>query len=161
MDGEQLYYTISQMSMGDKKIFIATLTEAQKLAYKRYGNRMRQAKYNEKPENKQKLSDHRKEYISKARKEKPEVFKEQNVKDVRAFREREQKKLNEINNKMNAVDTLTGAIKAMKARKEFKTLKDAKEKQAKTTAEDEFKKKRREYMRKYRAEQKKKSEAKK
>ncbi len=61
MDGEQLYYTISQMNMGDKKVFLATLTEAQKLAYNRYGYRMRQARFNEKPENKEKLNEHRKE----------------------------------------------------------------------------------------------------
>ena len=33
MNGEQLYFTISQMNLKDRKVYLATLTDAQKLAY--------------------------------------------------------------------------------------------------------------------------------
>lgn len=168
MNGEQLYFTISQMTIGDRKIYLKTLTDNQRLLYTRYSNKMRQQKFNENPANKQKLNDHRKEYIATQRKEKPEEFKQKNIKDVKAFREREKAKLNEIEAKLKANETLTKHIKAVNARKEIIVLK------AKKTNEDvkdilnsiidtipkqaDLKKKR-EYMREYRA--KKKAEAKK
>ena len=87
-------------------------------------------------------------------------MREQNIKDVRAFRERERATEEAILKKEKSKTTLTDAIKAYKARKELKTLKTAKAtakpKEKKTKAErtaDTLAKKR-EYMRKYRAEQK-------
>jgi hypothetical protein len=100
VNGEQLYFTISQMTLQDKKIYLATLTEQQRTLYKKYGNKMRQQRYNEKPENKEKLNEHRRQYIAKQREEKPEEFKKQNIKDVKAFREREKLKLEEIETKL-------------------------------------------------------------
>ena len=163
MNGEQLYFTISQMTIGDRKIYLKTLTDNQRLLYTRYSNKMRQQKFNENKDNKDKYNEKRREYISTQRKEKPEEFKQKNIKDVRAFREREKAKLNEIQAKLNATETLTNAIRVRKAKKEVITLK------AKQTndivknvlnciidtipKEAELKKKR-EYMRAYRAKRK-------
>ena len=149
--------------MGDKKIFLATLTDAQKLAYKRYSGKMRQQKFNENPANKQKLNDHRKIYIAEKRKEKPEVFKQQNIKDVKAFREREKAKLNEIEAKLKATEILTNAIRVRNAKKEVITLKAKKANEdvkeilndiIGTIPKQAELKKKREYMRAYRAKRK-------
>ena len=61
---------------------------------------MRQQIYNEKPENKEKLNEHRRQYIVKYREQNPEEFKKQNIKDMKAFREREKLKLEEIETKL-------------------------------------------------------------
>ena len=126
MDGEQLYFTLSQMNLKDKKAMLATLTENQKLLYKRYSNKIRQQRFNEKPENKEKLNEHRKLYIAEKRKENPVLFQQNNIKDVKAFREREKAKLKEINDKLKANEILTNAIKSRKAKKELINLKEAK-----------------------------------
>jgi hypothetical protein len=55
-----------------------------------------------------------------------EEFRKQNIKDVKAFREREKTKLNEIQAKVKATNTLTDAIKARKARAEMRSLKSSK-----------------------------------
>ena len=102
MNGEQLYYTLSNMDLKDKRAFLATLSDNDKLLYKRHSNKVRQQKYNEKPENKASLNAHRKEYIAKQRLQKPEEFRKQNIKDVKAFREREKAKLNDIQAKVKA-----------------------------------------------------------
>ena len=170
MNGEQLYFTLSQMNIKDRKATLATLTENQKVLYKKYSNKMRQQRFNEKPENKEKLNEHRKIYIAEKRKENPILFQEKNNKDVRAFREREKAKLKEINDKLKANNIITDAIKVRKAKKELIILKD--EKQAKEKQEniniikdvlfnivdnipvEAQRKKNREYMRKYRAKKK-------
>jgi hypothetical protein len=79
MNGEQLYYTLSNMDLKDKRAFLATLNDNDKLLYKRHSNKVRQQKYNEKPENKASLNAHRKEYIAKQRLQKPEEFRKQNI----------------------------------------------------------------------------------
>jgi hypothetical protein len=167
MNGEQLYFTISQMTIGDRKIYLKTLTDNQRLLYTRYSNKMRQQKFNENPANKQKLNDHRKEYIATQRKEKPEEFKQKNIKDVKAFREREKAKLNEIEAKLKATETFTKHIKAVNARKEVIVLKAKKTNEdvkdilndiIETIPKQADLKKKRLYMREYRA--KKKAEGK-
>jgi hypothetical protein len=126
MNGEQLYYTLSNMDLKDKRAFLATLSDNDKLLYKRHSNKVRQQKFNEKPENKSALNAHRKEYIAKQRLQKLDEFRKQNIKDVKAFREREKTKLNEIQAKVKATNTLTDAIKARKARAEMRSLKSTK-----------------------------------
>lgn len=116
--------------------------------YKRYGNKLRQQKYNEKPENKEKLNEHRRQYIAKQRKEKPEEFKKQNIKDVKAFREREKAKLEEIDEK----------IKKQEKEKTAEELNEIVYDIIETIPKQEDLKKKREYMREYR--QKKKKEGK-
>jgi hypothetical protein len=56
MNGEQLYYTLSNMDLKDKRAFLATLSDNDKLLYKRHSNKKRQQKFNEKPENKSALN---------------------------------------------------------------------------------------------------------
>ena len=148
MNGEQLYFTISQMTLQDKKIYLATLTEQQRMLYKRYGNKLRQQKYNEKPENKEKLNEHRRQYIAKQGEEKPEEFKKQNIKDVKAFREREKAKLEEIEEK----------LKKQEKEKTAEELKEIVYDIIETIPKQADLKKKREYMREYR--QKKKMEGK-
>ena len=127
---------------------------------------MRQQKLNQKLVNKDALNTHRREYIAKQRKEKPEEFKQKNIKDVKAFREREKSKLNEIQSKIKATNILTNAIKARKARAEINKLKtESNNKDVKdilnsiidTIPKQADLKKKREYMRVYRAEQKAKA----
>lgn len=144
MNGEQLYFTISQMNLKDKKVYLATLTDAQKLAYKRHSNKLRQQKFNEKPENKEALNAYRRKYIAEKRTEKPDEFKKQNIKDVRAFRDREKAKLNEIHAKVKA-STINKDVKDI-----LNDIIDTIPKQAEL-------KKKREYMQQYRAEQKAKA----
>ncbi len=167
MNGEQLYFTISQMTIGDRKIYLKTLTDNQRLLYTRYSNKMRQQKFNENKDNKDKYNEKRREYISKQREQKPDVFKQQNIKDVKAFREREKAKLNEIEAKLKATETFTKVIKALNARKEVIVLKAKKTNEEvndilnsiiDTIPKQADLKKKREYMKAYRA--KKKAEAK-
>lgn len=167
MNGEQLYFTLSQMNIGDKKVFMATLTENQKLLYKRHLGKMRQQRFNENPLNKEKLNEHRKDYIAEKRKENPLLFQEKNIRDVQAFRQREKAKLKAINDKQKANEILTNVIKTRKAKKELILLKDAKQKQENINIvkdvlfniidnipKEDLRKKKREYMRKYRAKKK-------
>ena len=161
MDGKYYYDMVnSQLNMKDRKIYLSTLTEAQKTLYTRYNNKVRQDRFKANEENKEKYNKKRKEHIENLRKKEPERMREQNIKDVRAFRERERATEEAILKKTKSINTLTDAIKAYKAKKEMKTLKEAKEaakpKEKKTKAQrtaDALAKKR-EYMRKYRAAQK-------
>ena len=161
MDGKYFYEMVnSQLNMKDRKIYLSTLTAAQKLLYTRYNNKVRQDKFKANEENKEKYNKIRKDHITELRKKEPERMREQNIKDVRAFRERERATEQAILKKTKSINTLSDAIKAYKAKKELKALKTAKEaakpKEKKTKAQrtaDTLAKKR-EYMRKYRAEQK-------
>lgn len=170
MDGKYFYEMAnSQLNMKDRKIFLSNLTEAQRLLYTRYNNKVRQDKFKANEENKEKYNKIRKEHITNLRNKEPERMREQNIKDVRAFRERERATEEAIFKKTKSINTLTNVIKAYKARKEMKTLKAAKAPKApkaatKPKTKEERKKialeKRAEYMRKYRAEQKAKQNTK-
>jgi hypothetical protein len=161
MDGKYFYdMANSQLNMKDRKSYLSTLTEEQRKLYTRYCNKVRQDKFKADEENKEKYNKIRKDHIEKLRKNEPERMREQNIKDVRAFREREKATEEAILKKTKSINILTDVIKAYKAKKEMKRLKEAKEaakpKEKKTKAQrtaDALAKKR-EYMRKYRAEQK-------
>jgi hypothetical protein len=164
MDGKYYYDMVnSHLNIKDRKIYLSTLTEAQKTLYTRYNNKVRQDKFKAKEENKIKYNDIRKEHIKDLRKKEPERMQKQNIKDVRAFRERERATEEAILKKEKSKNILTDAIKAYKAKKELKELKalktakeaaKPKEKKTKAQREAEALKKKREYMQKYRAEQK-------
>lgn len=157
MDGKYFYdMANSQLNMKDRKLYLSTLTEEQRKLYTRYGNKMRQDKFKANEENKQKYNEKRKEHIAELRKNEPERMREQNIKDVRAFRERERATEEAILKKTKSINTLTDAIKAYKARKQMKTLKAAAPKAKKTKEQRKADKlaKNREYMKQYRAEQK-------
>ena len=99
--------------------------------YNKESNKARKAKFNLNLENKEKLNEHRRNYIEEQRKEQPEVFKERNVKDVKNFRLREKEKLDNIQKKLKSVDVLTNALKNKKARMELQKLKQVKLNQVK------------------------------
>ena len=160
MDGKYFYdMANSQLNMKDRKSYLSTLTEEQRKLYTRYGNKVRQDKFKADEENKQKYNEKRKVHIEKLRKNEPERMREQNIKDVRAFREREKATEEAILKKAKSLNTLTEAIKAQKARKQMKTLKAAaaaapKAKKTKEQRKADALKKNREYMKRSRAEQK-------
>ena len=161
MDGKYIYEMANnQINMKDRKIYLSTLTEEQRKLYTRYNNKVRQDKFKANEENKEKYNKIRKEHIAELRKTQPERMKEQNIKDVRAFRERERATEEAILKKTKSINILTDAIKTRKARIEMKELKTRKEtaqpKEKKTTAQStaEALAKKREYMRQYRAKQK-------
>ena len=160
MDGKYFYdMANSQLNMKDRKSYLSTLTEEQKKLYTRYGNKVRQDKFKADEENKLKYNEKRKEHIAELRKNEPERMREQNIKDVRAFREREKATEEAILKKSKSINILSDAIKAYKARKEIKTLKAAaaaapKAKKTKEQRKADALKKNREYMKRYRAEQK-------
>ena len=160
MDGKYFYdMANSQLNMKDRKSYLSTLTEEQKKLYTRYGNKVRQDKFKADEENKLKYNEKRKEHIAELRKNEPERMREQNIKDVRAFREREKATEEAILKKSKSINILSDAIKAYKARKEIKTLKAAaaaapKAKKTKEQRKADALAKKREYMKQYRAEQK-------
>ena len=82
---------------------------------------MCQDKFKANEANKTRYNEIRKEYIATLRQTEPEKMRQQNIKDVRAFKERE-KAHKEILKSMN---TLTDAIRARKARAELTSLKAA------------------------------------
>ena len=124
---------------------------------------MRQDKFKAKDENRLKYNEIRKDYITELRKAEPQRMKEQNNKDVQAFRERQKAQKEIINNKTKSINILTDAIRARKARAEMKELRTKKQEETKQkpkTKEEkkqETLRKKREYMRAYRAEQKAKA----
>lgn len=107
-------------SMAERKAYLRTLTEEEKIAYNRYRQKINAKKFNDKPENKKKYNEMRKNHIKYQRELAPEHFQEQNVKDLKNFREREKKK--------KALLVITNAIRAKKAKEELKRLKEVKEK---------------------------------
>ena len=205
MDGKYIYEMVnSQLNVKDRRVYLSTLTQEQKQLYTRYNDKVRQDRFKENETNKLKYNEIRKEYIKTQREQFPDKYKEQNIKDVRNFRQKEKIILKGIKDKENAVNILTDAIRARKSRKEVNILKELKSnddinkqnliskltdairnkkarqemKQLKTSKADENRPviakkltkeerkkqtlaKKREYMRKYRAEQKLKKDKKK
>lgn len=128
--GEVLYH--QALKATDRRIFVMSLSQADKILYNRYKNKINQKKYLENPENRKKTNQIRKEHISTLRQIEPDKMKKQNLKDVKAFREREKQKLELIQNKAKSV--LTNAIKNKKARQELDKLKALKKIEASKTA---------------------------
>ena len=164
MNGAYFYEMANaQLNMKDRKIYLSTLTPEQRKDYDRYNLKVRQDKIKAKDENRLKYNEIRKDYITELRKAEPQRMKAQNIKDVQAFRERQKAQKEIINNKTKSINILTDAIKARKARAETKELKTKKQeeiKQKPKTKEEkkqETLRKKREYMRAYRAEQKAKA----
>jgi hypothetical protein len=94
MNGEYIYNMANdQLNMKDRKLYLSTLTAEQRLLYTRYNNKVRQDKFKANEDNKNKYNKIRKEYITELRKAEPEKMQKQNIKDVAAFRAREQAKI--------------------------------------------------------------------
>ena len=127
MDGKYIYDMVnSQINVKDRRVYLSTLTQEQKILYTRYNNKVRQDKFKANEVNKTKYNDIRKEHIKELRINNPEKMKAQNIKDVRNFREKEKSILKGIKDKENALNTLTNAIRARKSRKEIDILKELK-----------------------------------
>ncbi len=89
MNGKYIYNMAnSQLNMTDRKKCSSTLTAEQRLLYTRYNNKVRQDKFIANDDNKEKYNKIRKEYIEELRKTEPERMRDQNIKDVAAFRAR-------------------------------------------------------------------------
>ena len=165
MDGKYIYEMAnSQINLTDRKQYLSTLTEEQRKLYTRYNNKIRQDKFKANEANKAKYNEIRKEHIAELRQNEPEKMKQQNIKDVRAFREREKQEI--ILKKSKSMNTLTDAIRARKARAELNSLKAAaaaaaaaakqtkpkpKTKKTKEERHEDALERKREYMRQYRA----------
>jgi hypothetical protein len=162
MNGEEIYNKVKSISnMNERKQYLAKLPEEQKKLYTRYGTSLRQKKFNENPNKKTEYNRIRKDYIADQRLANPDLYKARNIKDVKAFREREKAQKEQIDNKLKSVNTLTDAIRARKARKEMEALRQIKAaaktepiKKTKAQQKAETLAKKREYMRRYREEQK-------
>jgi len=103
MNAEEVYNKVQSFKkdIKSRNEFLKTLSDSLKIAYRKYSNSIRQKKYNEKPENKEKMNEKRNEHLKKLRKNEPVKYKEQNIKDVKAFREREKVKEKVILKKIN------------------------------------------------------------
>ena len=163
MDGKYIYEMAnSQINLTARKQYLSTLTEEQRKLYTRYNNKIRQDKFKANEANKTRYNEIRKEHIAELRQNEPEKMKQQNIKDVRAFRERE-KAQEIILKKSKSINTLTDAIRARKARAELNSLKEAaaaaakqtkpkpKTKKTKEERHEDALERKREYMRQYRA----------
>jgi hypothetical protein len=116
MNAEEVYNKVQSFKdVKSRNDFLKTLSDSLKIAYRKYSNSMRQKKYNEKPENKEKMNVKRKEHLQKLRKNDPEKYKEQNIKDVKAFRLREKIKekviLKKIEDKKEGIDISNDVFK--------------------------------------------------
>ena len=90
MDTTTIYNKIQQMTnITERKKFIQTLTEEEKKAYTRYGNKLRQAKFNADPENRERYNKVRAEHKKEIKEEDPEKYRLLNIKYVGDYRLRE------------------------------------------------------------------------
>jgi hypothetical protein len=90
MDGKYIYEMVnSQLNVKDRRVYLSTLTQEQKQLYTRYNNKVRQDRFKENETNKLKYNEIRKGYIKTQREQFPDKYKEQNIKDVRNFRQKE------------------------------------------------------------------------
>jgi hypothetical protein len=82
MDGRGIYDMVnSQLNIKDRRLYLSSLTQEQKLLYTRYNNKVRQDKFKANEANKEKYNDIRKEHIKELRINNPEKMKAQNIKD--------------------------------------------------------------------------------
>jgi hypothetical protein len=175
MDAMALYESIQlKTNITERKKYIQTLTDEQKKAYTRYGNKLRQAKFNGDPDNKEKYNKVRADHKKVIKEEDPEKHRLLNIKYVADFRQREKDEKKDIvkqeevktNYKLTVADAVNeGLNKVKKAnvkayQKDYRDnakLKEPltdKEKEAKEVAKAEAKElkktKRAEYMKAYR-----------
>ncbi|KAJ1463992.1 hypothetical protein T484DRAFT_3648789 [Baffinella frigidus] len=169
MDTTTIYEKIQQMTnITERKKYIQTLTEEEKKAYTRYGNKLRQAKFNADPANKEKYNKTRAEHKKVIKEEDPEKYRLLNIKYVGDFRLREKEDIEKkavvkTNYKALVTDAVKeGLNKVKKAnvrayQKEYREKAKTKEPltveekaKAKAEATELKKEKKAEYMREYR-----------
>lgn len=129
---KEIYDIAQNKGIGERKVYLSTLTEIEKGYYKKEVNKANQKNFLKNPENKARYNMDRRDNIKRLRQEQPEKMKEQNIKDVKAFRQREKEIKQDIQAKLKidleakAKETLLNAIKARKARAELKEKKEDK-----------------------------------
>ena len=110
---QEIYKIARSKDLAERRHYLSSLTEEEKRFYKLEDGKARSKKFNENPEHKKRYNEMRSKNIEEAREKEPEVFAEVNLKDVKAFREREKIKLQEIKQKME-VNTKIEATKQAK-----------------------------------------------
>lgn len=126
---QEIYKTAREKTPADRKEYLKSLTETERGFYEKEANKARQKKFNQDPKNVERYNMERRDNIAQKRKEEPIKMAKQNLKDVKAFRERQKQMKEEIEAKLKAKQSLTDAIKARKARIEIKKLKEEKQKE--------------------------------
>ena len=149
MDTSTLYELIqSKTNITERKKYIQTLTEEQKKAYTRYGNKIRQAKFASNAENKEKYNKKRADHNKAIRLEEPEKHRLLNIKYVGEYRSRKKDKVTDTtknNYKMVVKDVIKAAlIKDKKAKlkayqKEYKERLKLKQPKIKTRSKQNSK----------------------
>lgn len=121
MNPEEIYNKARSIEDNkERRAYLKSLTAEEKIAYNKYRNKINAKNFNDKPENKKRYNEMRKGHIAHQRKLAPEHFQEQNIKDLKTYREKQRK--------MKALLVITNAIRTKKAKAEFRRLKDIKEK---------------------------------
>ena len=114
MDTSTLYELIqSKTNITERKKYIQTLTEEQKKAYTRYGNKIRQAKFASGAENKEKYNKKRADHHKAIRLEEPEKHRLLNIKYVGEHRSRKKDKVTDAtktNYKVVVKDVIKAAL---------------------------------------------------
>jgi hypothetical protein len=163
MNGKDIYEQYNLLSLNAKKDFLKSLNDDERILLNRYRVKLRQDKFKENKDNVEKYNEIRKEHIKKIRTndKTKDFYKEKNKRDVKNFRIREKEQKAIIDAKLNLGNKLTDAIKAKKARQELIKLKNEKTNNnvVKSILNDVIDtipkqadlKKKREYMRNYRA----------
>ena len=120
MNAESIYNKVKSIEENaEKRAYLKSLTAEEKVAYDKYRNKINAKKFNDRPENKTRYNEIRKKHIKDERKLHPEHFQEQNLKDLKTFREKQKKKM--------ALLVITNAIRTKKARAEMTRLKNIKD----------------------------------
>lgn len=124
MDIVSIYEKASSIvSIGERRKYLATLTDEEKIEYRKYLGKLRQIKFNSNPENKDKYNAKRREHITLLRKNEPEKMKEQNNKDIKEYRKREKAMIENIKKKQEMVNNFIKNNENKKIKKIFDSLK--------------------------------------
>jgi hypothetical protein len=99
---KEIYEIAQSKGIGERKVYLSTLTEIEKGYYKKEVNKANQKNFLKKPENKVRYNMERRDNIERKRQEEKEKMAEQNRKDVKAFREREKELKSQIEAKIKA-----------------------------------------------------------
>lgn len=97
---KEIYEIAQGKEIGERKKYLGSLTEIERGYYKKEQNKELQRKFNRNPENVARYNMERKDNIQRLRTEQPEKMKQQNLNDVKAFREREKQIKIEIEAKL-------------------------------------------------------------
>ena len=101
---QEIYRIAREKTATERNQYLKGLTEKERDFYNKEANKQRQRKFTADPQNVARYNMERKEHIKQMRKEDPERMKQQNIKDVKAFRERQNKTKAEIDIKIKDLE---------------------------------------------------------